>query len=122
MEIYEGKCSECGQVQSVMAESQEQADDTVTKECSCGAGRIVEKREMMFDCINRICGDQSEDNGFISMSDDQITLINDIGNAIIGSDFEQAQLKNEDSVTTLTKVKGVIKISRTRTEKISSEA
>ena len=46
-ETYQGICTYCGQIQTVAAESQREADVIATKKCDCPAGEFENRKERL---------------------------------------------------------------------------
>ena len=46
-DTYEGICRYCGQMQSIIAESQEAADSAVTRNCDCSGSTLAKRDEMI---------------------------------------------------------------------------
>ena len=54
MNTYEGVCRYCGSMISIMADSQEEADQLVTEKCTCEASELDRKRDCLMKNLSLI--------------------------------------------------------------------
>ena len=110
MQTYEGTCLYCGATEIIMAESQEEADDEVTRLCRCGG---KEKQERRFRLQNAVWGIAQEDkernfrdvNGILQ-------LLNEAAYAVMDRKIEKAQFTVAETTITLASSGGKVKVTR----------
>ena len=51
---YEGRCKYCGHTELILSESQEQADENVTRKCMCDGREREDRRNKLTQAINDI--------------------------------------------------------------------
>lgn len=94
MDMFIGSCKYCGQVVEVnhVCDSQEEANELATKNCSCDAAkkaRHIEESVISAKAkLEELCGSESRFYGFSELSDETIAALENIieliGSGIIG--------------------------------------
>ncbi len=97
MKNYEGVCRFCGQVQTVQASSQEEANEIATLSCNCDDAEAYRRREELMTLINNTCQDLPEDCGFVNMSVGQIKALRDLGSMVADGFVMKATIDIADS-------------------------
>ena len=97
MNSYEGICKFCGQVQTVQAGSQEEANRAATLNCNCDDAEAYRRREDLMTLINSTCQDLPEDCGFVNMSVGQIKALRDLGSMVADGFVMKATVDIADS-------------------------
>ena len=55
MNTFEGVCRYCGSMVSILADSQEEADELVTRQCTCEASELEKKKARLMENIKEVC-------------------------------------------------------------------
>lgn len=97
MKNYEGVCRFCGQVQTVQADSQEEADRIATLSCNCDKAEAYRRKEDLLELINQTCGDLPRESGFESLPERQVHAIRVIGELVADGDLQKATIDVADS-------------------------
>lgn len=97
MKNYEGVCRFCGQVQTVQASSQEEANEIATLSCNCDEAEAYRRREELTTLIDNTCQDLPEDCGFVNMSIGQIKALRDLGSMVADGFIMKATIDIADS-------------------------
>lgn len=82
MQSFMGRCLYCGASVGVMAESQELADDAVSKKCQCGGARLAEKKEDVKNELEIYIGESCEEEGFRPVTKEVYGAILQIGELV----------------------------------------
>lgn len=93
----DGVCRSCGQVQSVQADSQEEANRIATLSCNCDDAEAHRRREDLMALIDSTCQDLPEDCGFVNMSIGQVKTLHDLGEMIADGHIMKATIDIADS-------------------------
>jgi hypothetical protein len=97
MKNYEGVCRFCGQVQTVQASSQEEANEIATLSCNCDEAEAYRRREELMTLIDSTCQDLPEDCGFVNMSVGQIKALRALGSMVADGFIMKATIDIADS-------------------------
>lgn len=97
MKNYEGVCRFCGQVQSVQADSQEEANRIATLSCNCDEAEAYRRKEDLLELINQTCRDLPRESGFESLPERQVHAIRVIGELVADGDLQKATIDVADS-------------------------
>ena len=62
MQTYEGTCPYCGYTEIIMADTQDEADEEVTRRCRCGGYQKQLRRNKLQDAIWTISQEDKERN------------------------------------------------------------
>lgn len=125
MNNYYPTCRYCGSIaeQSRMATSQEAANDSFSKTCSCGGYEKEKRHERMMENISQIFGEGSPKNGLPQVTEQELEIIiagaesvfeEVITDITIGLDGSKAKVNMTG--------KGDIKIQRAFSSKVQAEA
>ena len=82
MKQMEGACRFCGQIQTVQAESKEEANRVATLNCNCDEAEAYRRREELMTLIDSTCVDLPEDCAFVNMSVGQVNALRDLGSMV----------------------------------------
>ena len=93
----DGICRFCGQVQSVQADSQEEANRIVTLSCNCDEAEAYRRKEDLLELINQTCRDLPRESGFESLPERQVHAIRVIGELVADGDLQKATIDVADS-------------------------
>lgn len=93
----DGVCRFCGQVQTVQASSQEEANEIATLSCNCDEAEAYRRREDLKMLINSTCQDLPEDCGFANMSVGQVKALQNLGSMIADGFIMKATVDIADS-------------------------
>lgn len=101
MDSYIGKCEYCGNEMAIIAENQKEANDTVSKECSCGGNRKAEKKQALKDRLRELLGPGCEELNFRPVEDPVYQVIEDIGCMVIEGKIQHVTLKVDGTVVVI---------------------
>lgn len=122
MQIFDGICRYCGQLTSVMAESQEDADDIVTMQCTCEDATLEQRKEKLFDNLDEIIGDGAETYGMEPLPQDVRPALMNIGVLVMKEQIQAASINvGGTAVKIKITAKGQVKVSRTEGKMIGVE-
>lgn len=88
-----GTCMYCGTGIGVMAETQTEANEIASRECSCAESKIENKKKAMRDRIEELAGVGCEELGFSPVDPEICEEIKTVGSLIIESKLQQASFK-----------------------------
>lgn len=97
----EGICKGCGQIQSVPAVTQEEADYKATMSCNCGEADKFRRREKLMRSIEDICITRSEECGFEPIEEDTVDRIKEAARLVFDGKFDKATFSVEGSLITI---------------------
>ena len=119
MNTYEGVCRYCGSIVSIMADSQEEADQLVTEKCTCEASELDRKR----DCLMKNIEDIRENSQSMrAMEREEIDAVMLIGDQMFRADINSAQIGFDHSSIRIWKTGDKIKVKRTAKVETTREA
>lgn len=119
METYQGKCRGCGAVQSIMAESQEEADQYVTEDCDCIASERLRASDEMLANIYKVVGNDCVQYDFNPVDKGAFELIKEVAFLMADGKIGTATFAIDGTTIKLkTDVNGNINISRTKVKEI----
>ena len=110
MNIYEGVCRYCGSMISIMADSQEEADQLVTEKCTCEASELDRKRDCLMKNIEDIC---ENSQSMRAMEREEIDAVLLIGDQMFKADINSVQIGFDHSSIRIWKAGDKIKTKRT---------
>ncbi len=122
MMTYQGTCKHCGWVQPVMAESQEAADGIIEKKCSCGGyergSRLLQLNAALRDTVGEECGVYD----LQPLEEDIVTFLYTAGALVVDNRIQKMPV-DVDGATVKISVspKGVVKVDRKESRKVSAE-
>ena len=97
MKNFEGVCEFCGQVQTVQADTKEEADRIATMKCNCDEAEAYRRREDLMSLIDGTCQDLPEDCGFVNMTIGQVKALHVLGEMIADGCIMKATVDIADS-------------------------
>ena len=97
MKSIDGVCKFCGQVQTVQADTKEEADRIATLNCNCDDAEAFRRREDLMTLIDSTCQDLPEDCGFANMSIGQVKALHDLGEMVADGHIMKATVDIADS-------------------------
>lgn len=92
-DVIKGSCRYCGRMELVEAETQEEADDIVTTQCSCEDATKQRRRSEVRGAIWDVCTAPKEDTGMEPMPDERIGVVQDIGELVYIGKIGKATLE-----------------------------
>ena len=110
MNTYEGVCRYCGSIVSIMANSQEEADQLVTEKCTCEASELDRKRDCLMKNIEDIC---ENSQSMRAMEREEIDAVLLIGAQMFKADINSVQIGFDHSGIRIWKAGDKIKVKRT---------
>jgi len=96
-----GECRFCGMAIGVMAETQSEANEIASKECSCAESKIEHKKDAMKERIEELAGDICVELGFSPVDPEICEEIKVIGSMIIEGKLQQASFKVDGTNITI---------------------
>lgn len=115
---FMGRCEYCGKEMGIMAESQEEANRIIAKECSCGGARQAEdierKKQELHAQLAQLTGTDCEELNFIPLPEELRDILNQIGEAVVDGRIQQINMK---AYGTQIVIRGGEKIKMTRSYK-----
>lgn len=121
MDTYQGTCKYCGEVKPIMAESQDAADERVSKDCTCGGAKLEELKARLMANINFIAR-KNESKALSQLSEEQIKMLKRAGSAIIDGNLDKAIFDFGSSKVTIWNAGEKYKVKRTTTREETAEA
>lgn len=121
MQTYEGTCPYCGSTEIIMADTQEDADEEVTRRCRCGGYQKMLRRNKLQDAIWTISQEDKERN-FREISGSVIAILDNIGYDVLEHRIEKAQLLIDQTTVTIAESGGKVKVTRTAKTQAEEEA
>lgn len=115
MESMTGTCRYCGQTKIVEAESQKDADERVTIDCSCPGGELERKKRHVQEQLDELIGELAPDNGWDPVRPAVFNTILKIAYHIVENDISSCAMRVDDSNLKITRSKGKINIERSKT-------
>lgn len=97
---YEGVCKYCGCTEIIMEESQERANEEVSRRCICAGAEIEDKRKKLAQAIKEI----SRADELLNLKEldlEQTRLISNIGNMVIDEKVDKASITLQGSTITV---------------------
>lgn len=117
METMIGRCEYCGAEQTVIAESQEDADRQVMESCGCPGAEIGEKKKKLQRTLDEVAGEFAPDNGFNALKPEVFAAIMTIGGYTVEGKVSKATFKVDGTNITIANNNGKVSAYRTVTHK-----
>ena len=122
MKTFEGICKFCGSVQPIMADSQEEANELVSKGCTCTGAEREEKKEKLRQAIDDVTGEGSTVYGMRPMSEQVVDLLQQAGLMVMDGKISKVAVSIEGvNITINLSSKGQTKVKRTEGRSVSTE-
>ena len=118
---FSGECRYCGKYKTVLADTQESADDIVTSGCKCGGRQRQEQKTEAYGIINNMFGELAKEQKFEALKDNAIAAIATAAYAVIDGEIIKVKLTLSDGSGELyLDSDGSLKISRKRAEELQA--
>lgn len=98
MKKFTGICKYCGTEYTVIAESQNDANDMASEQCACGGNKVAEKKKMMKENIDQLLGTECEALGFRPVDREIIAVIEQLGCMAIDGRIQNVAIKVDGTV------------------------
>lgn len=119
---FEGVCRFCGQIQTVEAADQHQADNIATYQCTCPDGSRARRIYKLEENIDAICGQGAEEYGLEPVDKDVQMVLNEIGGLAMADRLQSASININDTVVKIiVNTKGAVKVTRRATKALQTE-
>ena len=115
MESMTGTCRYCGQTKIVTAESQEDADERVTVECSCPGGELERKKKHVREQLDELIGELSPDNDWDPVKKETFDSILEVAYCVAEGSISSCAMRVDNTNLKITSSKGKINIERSKT-------
>lgn len=100
-ESFEGICKYCGESDILMAESQLEADEEVSRKCECGGWEAEEKQQQLIAAIRTQSAENTELN-FKKLDEAQVDMLIDIGILVLEGKIDKATIAVKQSTVVIT--------------------
>nr|WP_315456236.1 hypothetical protein [uncultured Prevotella sp.] len=97
---YEGRCKYCGHTELILSESQEQADEHVSRKCLCEGRKIEERRNKLNQAITEITK-ADEYLNLRELDENTKDLVHGIGEMVLDEKIEKASITVQGSTITI---------------------
>lgn len=115
-ELRTGVCMGCGQIKTVRADSQEDADVIATEECSCSAGELLRKERELDQRLSELIGEEAPDHGWEAAgSADIYEAIRTIGHIVAEGGIESVGIRIDKTNLKIGARGGKIVVERSKT-------
>ena len=122
MDIYEGICRYCGTVESVMADSQEEANYIVSKKCTCPGALLEDRQQQLLQNLQLTIGPACEETGFDAFDSDIVEAIATLAKFVPQDRLQQISVACEKTTLKISiNTKGQVKITRTEKKAVAAE-
>lgn len=119
MEIMQGVCEYCGQVQNVRAFNQVEADQIASDNCTCPESRLKQKKKQVFKNIEEV----SQGNAYApSLGHKTIELLKLAAEEVITTGLSSVTFKVGSSTITIKETGSKIKVMRKDVSTTSAES
>ena len=110
----QGICKYCGQIQTVDAVDQDDANRKATLNCTCEGSDIERRRQNLHENIKAICGEQCEAYGLKVLKQDVELQIHDIAEFVLFRKIQSVTINVDNSTVKISgNSKGDVKVVRT---------
>lgn len=115
MESYTGICKHCGQTQIVKAESQEDANERTTLECSCPGGELERTKKHVREQLDVLIGELAPDNGWDPVRPEVFETIKAMADRIAENLISSCAMRVDGTNLKISRSKDKINIERSKT-------
>lgn len=122
MNTYEGTCRYCGNIQPVMAMDQNDADEKISEECSCGGAELEKRKKRLLQNLQETVGADAVNFGYSQVSPEQEELITSMALDVLHGRIESASCKFGGTSISIRSTGDKVKIQRTDTRKSEKSA
>lgn len=119
---YDGRCRGCGEVQAVIANSQNEADELVTDACGCEESKHIKEYDMMMANIDKVLGKGCIKNGFYPVDETTVDRVRECADLIWRGRIGKVSFEIDSTTVLISRTTKGIKVSRKRIEEICLEA
>lgn len=121
MKTYQGVCKYCGNIQPVMASTQEEADEIVSGKCDCGVAKTEEKKTKLMERINYIAA-AAYNETFESLPQEQVEMLRQAGKDVLNMNCTSVTFDVMDSKIRIWRDGDKIKVKRSGNREETAEA
>lgn len=122
MNTYEGVCRYCGNIEPVMAGSQEEADNIISKTCTCSGAVLADRQEQLIQNLEMTIGPACEDAGFDAFEAELVSAISIIARFVLIDSLQSVTVTHGNTTLKITiNTKGQVKVSRAEKKGIAAE-
>lgn len=122
METYQGICIYCGTVQPVMAKSQSDADSIITRKCSCGGYEHETRISQLDAALLNTVGEECSIYNMEPLDIEVVNFLREAGVRVADNLIQRISVNvNGSTVKISVNSKGVVKVDRVESCKISAE-
>lgn len=119
MEVMQGVCEYCGQVQNVRALDQTQADQIASENCNCPESKLIQKKKQVFKDIEEI----SQGNAYApQLGYKTVELLKLAAEEVIKTGLNSATFKVGPSTINIKETSSKIKVTRRDVSTTSAES
>lgn len=119
MEVMQGVCEYCGQVQNVRALDQTEADQIASDNCNCPESKLVQKKKRVFEDIEEI----SQGNAYAPpLGYKTVELLKLAAEEVIKTGLSSATFKVGQSTINIKETSSKIKVTRRDVSTTSAES
>ena len=115
MESFTGTCSYCGQTKIVMAESQKDANERVTLDCSCPGAEMEQRKKDVRVLLDALIGELAPDNGWDPADPEVYESILQMADRIAEESITLCSMRVDDTNLKISRSKGKMNIERSKT-------
>lgn len=123
--LRQGTCAGCGQMQSVQADNDREADFKATKKCGCEESKPIVRRWQIRENVARIAGETCEMLGFEAYDEDARKMIAEIAEWVAAETCPVNKVTlggiDETTITIQRRANERISITRKKTTEITTE-
>lgn len=110
-----GTCRCCGQTKIVKAETQEEANEITTLDCSCPGGEIERRKKQVEDQLDQLIGELAPDNGWEAVKPEVYRTISELAAKISEGEITSCTIRIDETNLRITRTKGRINIEWSKT-------
>ena len=110
-----GTCMYCGQTKIVKAQTQEEANEMTTLDCSCPGGEMVRRKKQVEDQLDQLIGELAPDNGWDAVKPEVYRTISELAAKISEVEITSCTIRIDETNLRITRTKGRINIERSKT-------
>ena len=122
IEQREGVCPYCGQVQMVLAATDEEANRKAADNCKCDGSKKARSAGLCRDNIREICGAGANYYQMDILDEEVVDTLMDLGNLVVYDNIEQAAIRLADSTVIIKQTKDGVSVSRKKALSVKLEA
>lgn len=116
-----GKCKCCGIEYSVIALTQEDADEIATENCKCNGAQLEKIKVTLKSRLNDVCGTHAPDFGFSAVDPEIYTALRQICDWVVENKIHNATLQIDETKIQIANTGNKCKVKRIKTITQSAE-